>query len=225
MASSKAFFTSSGGRAFCRVKPVTFRPVRYRSSDSCRWSRAAVISRLRSNSTVSMVLLPTTSRTALSAAFCKVSRPCMTRPSTLRSSRKAYRNSRGSLIWYWALNLMSTMFSSRVSTRTWSSRPSMRVASTIVTVSTGQGHLKFGPGVMIRLNSPKRSTTPRWRSSTSLKLLKTRNRPIRGNTQASGLPPPPPMKSRRRWNRPSRPPPPPPPLPLPPQAGLPPLPG
>jgi hypothetical protein len=40
------------------------------------------------------------------------------------------------------------------------------VVSTTITFSIGRGQLKFRPEPITRVNLPKRSTTPRWLSST-----------------------------------------------------------
>ncbi len=109
IASSKASFTSCGGRAFCRLNSLTVRPVRYWLSASCSRSLACAANSARCpERMVSITLLPITSRTALSAAWRRVS----------SGSRVPNRYSLGSDTWYCTLKSTSTMFSSRVSMRT-----------------------------------------------------------------------------------------------------------
>ena len=92
------------------------------------------------------------------------------------------------------------MFSSRVSTGRLLLKVRTSVALTLVTLSMGQGNLKFGPGCMVRLYWPKRSTTPRCCSPISWKLENSTRMPMPSRTQRSGLPPPPapPNRPRRR---------------------------
>lgn len=102
------------------------------------------------------------------------------------------------------------MFSSRVSTGRLLLKVRTPVALTLVTLSMGQGNLKFGPGCMVRAYWPKRSTTPRSCSPISWKLENSTSRPMPSSTQRSGLPPPPmpPNRPRRRSTTSPMPPPP-----------------
>ena len=117
------------------------------SSDSCRCClRGDRSARARSNSTVSMVLLPTTSRTALSAAFCSVSRPCCARRRREVVAEAEQERARvADQVLGVELDVDDVLVagSARAPGRR-ATRPGS--ASTTVTVSIGHGHLKLAPG-------------------------------------------------------------------------------
>ncbi|MNI58620.1 hypothetical protein D3C73_1137390 [compost metagenome] len=156
--------------------------------------RLATASGPRLFSTALRSARPTSSRTAL----------CADCSSTWLASTVPNRYCCGSSMRYWTFNETLTMFSSRVSTGTWIEKVLISVALTLVTDSIGQGNLKFGPGVRMRENWPKRSTTPRCCSPISWKLENSTSRTTAAATQRR-MPP-----SNRSFSGPGNPPQPPP---------------
>src|SRR6478736_7342574 len=195
LASSNASLTSGGGRIFWKITALTSRPVPYESRVCCSsFSVSLAVSAPWPERIVSIGLLPITWRTALSAACFSVSSGWLAENRYLRASARVYCT----------LKSITTIFSSLVSMRTSSDTDCTLVASTVMTSSIGDGHFRFRPLFMMRLNWPKRSTTPIWRASTILKLPNATQSTISASTAIRNPP------------ECDEPPPPPPPLPLPP---------